>query len=210
MTTVIETCRGDVRRAVGASATARAAAMYTEVGWPVLPGSVFDGRRYVVAGTYRATDGLRPVLPRDRASTDAATVAQWWRVATPLDPSVLVCTGRAFEAVSVSRELAVEAIQTQAFRDAPGPVIMRPDQGRAYFLVGLGESVLPPEDARPSVVEPMRPGSWLAVPPTRTAVGAVMWLAAPRFAGWRPISAGVLVESLRLALPRVASAGWGG
>jgi len=191
-----------------ASAMARAALRYAERGWPVLPGSVHDGRRYVVAATCRTVESLRPVLPRDQASVAMQTVAQWWNVTTPLVPSVLLRTGAAFDAVSVSRELAVEAVQTTAFRDAPGPVILRPDEGRAYFLVGPGESVLPPQEARPTVVEPLRPGSWLAAPPTRTAVGGVAWLAAPRFTGWEPISAGVLADALRIALPHAESAGW--
>lgn len=188
--------------------TMRAAIRYAEQGWPVLPGSVCDGHRYVAASTHRVTDGLRPVLPCDVASTDVRTVAQWWRVRTPLVPSVLLRTGHAWDAVTVSRELAVEAVQTSVFRDTPGPVILRPDQGLAYFLVGLGESVLPPEGARPTVVEPVRPGAWIAAPPTRTLVGAVSWLAAPGYAGWHPLSAGVLAEALRRALPRARSTTW--
>lgn len=181
----------------------------TERGWPVLPGTVFDRRRYTVPATGRTMDGLRPLLPRDAASTDMRTLAQWWRVTTPLVPSVLLRTGRVFDAVSVSRDLAVEAVQTTAFRGAPGPVILRPDQGRAYFLVGLGESVAPPERARPTVVEPVRSGAWIAAPPTRTAVGGVSWLASPQGAGWEPVSAAALAKALRVALPRVDTAGWG-
>lgn len=192
------------------SATVYAALRYAERRWPVLPGSVYDGRRYVVAATRSVTDGLRPVLPRDQATTDVRTVAQWWKVTTPLVPSVLLKTGQAFDAVSVSRELAIEAVQTTAFRDAPGPVILRPDEGRAYFLVGLGQAVLPPEEARPTVIEPVPPGAWLAAPPTMTAVGGVAWLVAPRFTGWAPAGAGVLAEALREALPRAESAGWHG
>lgn len=188
---------------------AHAAIRFAERGWPVLPGSVFDGRRYVVAASYRPTSGLRPVLPRDQASTDMHTVAQWWKVTTALVPSVLLRTGQAFDAVAVPRMLAVEIVQTMAFRDAPGPVILRPDEGRAYFLVRPGQSVSPPDGARPTVVEAVRSGAWLAAPPTRTAVGVVSWLASPRFVGWRPVDADVLAEALRVALPRAQSAGWG-
>lgn len=191
------------------SAMASVAVRFAERGWPVLPGSTFDGRRYVEASTYRVASGLRPVLPRDQASTDAGTVARWWRVKTALLPSVLLRTGQAFDAVVVSRDLALETVQTSVFRDAPGPVILRPDQGRAYFLIGRGESVLPPVGARPTVVEPIEPGAWIAAPPTRTAVGGVSWLVSPRSAGWAPTSAGVLAHALRVALPRVESAGWG-
>lgn len=106
--------------AVRPSGCVRAATAYAERGWPVLPGSVWDGRRYVVAANYRPTDGLRPVLPRDQACTDVATVARWWRVTTALAPAVLVVTGRAFDAVSVSRDLAVEAVQTMAFCKCAG------------------------------------------------------------------------------------------
>ncbi|MGH3521094.1 MAG: bifunctional DNA primase/polymerase [Haloechinothrix sp.] len=191
-------------------ALVHAAIRFAEKGWPVLPGSAFDGRRYVVAATYRATDGLRPVLPREAASTDMRTVAQWWRVNTPLVPSVMLRTGKAFDAVSVSRELAIQAVQSTAFRDAPGPVIMRPDQGRAYFLVGLSESVLPPEGARPTVVEPVDAGMWIVAPPTRTMVGGVSWLVPPRVSDWHPACASALAEALRTALSRSESAGWGG
>lgn len=186
-----------------------AAIRFAERGWPVLPGSVFDGRRYVVAASYWATDGLRPVLPRDQASTNMRTVAQWWKVTTALVPSVLLRTGQAFDAVAVPRMLAIEVVQTTAFRDAPGPVILRPDEGRAYFLVRPGKSVSPPDGAPPTVVEAVPSGAWLAAPPTRTAVGTVSWLASPRFVGWRPVDADVLAEALRVALPRALSAGWG-
>lgn len=205
-----------IRAASGAhhecdSAAARAAVRYAERAWPVLPGSVYDGRRYVVAGTHRIADGLRPVLPRDQASIDPRTVAAWWHETTSsVRPSVLLRTGRSFDAVAVSRELAIAAIQTTMFRDQPGPVILRPDEGRAYFLIGLGESVLPPEGARPTVVEPVPPGAWLAAPPTRTAVGGVAWLVPPLVAAWTPTNASVLAASLREALPRVESAGWNG
>lgn len=206
----IKTTTSGQGHAERASAALRAAVCYAEQAWPVLPGSVFDGRRYVVASTCRVTDGLRPVLPRDQASADARTVAQWWRVTTPLAPSVLVRSGRAFDAVSVSRELAIEVIKTSVFRDSPGPVTLRPDQGRAYFLIGRGQAVLPPDDARPTVVETVPSGAWLAMPPTRTAVGAVSWLASPRFTGWEPVGAAVLAEALRTASPRVETAVWGG
>ncbi len=56
--------------------------------------------------------------------------------------------------------------------DAERRVILRPYQGRGYFLTGLGQSVLPPEGARPTVIEPVGPGAWLAAPPTRTVYRA--------------------------------------
>lgn len=209
MTATVQQHRANHRRAERGSAIAQAAIRYAQYGWPVLPGTVFDGRRYTVPATGRASDGLRPLLPRDAASTDMRTLAQWWRVTTPLVPLVLIRTGRVFDVVSVSRDLAVEAVQTTAFRDAPGPVILRPDQGRAYFLVGLGESVAPPARARPTVVEPVRSGAWIAAPPTRTAVGGVSWLASPQGADWEPLSAAALAKALQVALPRVDTAGWG-
>lgn len=192
------------------TSTAQSAILYAERGWPVLPGSVFDGRCYIIPATRRITNGLRPLLPRDVASMDPRTVAAWWKVTTPLAPSVLLRTGQSFYAVSVSRQLAVEAIQSAAFRAAPGPVMLRPDQDRAYFLVGLGESMLPPDGARPTVIEPVRPGAWFAAPPTRTAAGGVAWLVPPQVTEWTPVGAGVLAAALRVALPRVESASWGG
>lgn len=205
MTATVQQHQADQRRAERGSAMAQAAIRYAQHGWPVLPGTVFDGRRYTAPATGRATDGLRPLLPRDAASTDMRTLAQWWRVTTPLVPSVLIRTGRRGLGVA---DLAVEAVQTTAFRDGPGPVILRPDQGRAYFLVDLGESVAPPERARPTVVEPVRSGAWIAAPPTRTGVGGVSWLASPQGAGWEPLSAAALAKALLVALPHVDTAGW--
>lgn len=190
--------------------TVRAAIQFIEHGWPVLPGSVFDGRRYVVPSTRRPTGCLQPLVPIDQASVEVRTVANWWRMQTSLVPSVLIVTGPMFDAVAVSRDLAVEAVQTDAFRDVPGPVIMRADEGRAYFLLRCGERVPPPEDARPTVVEAVPSGRWLAAPPTRTAVGGVSWLASPQGAGWAPVEAAVLSEALHIALPRTATARWGG
>ncbi|MGH3569370.1 MAG: bifunctional DNA primase/polymerase [Pseudonocardia sp.] len=110
---------------------------YAEHGWPVLPGSAWNGRRYQVPGSpTRHTDGIRPTEPRNYATTDPDMISGWWSPrGDRLFPTVLLRSGLAFDVFSVEREIAATAIRDVRFRSSAGPVIFRPDQGRAYFMV---------------------------------------------------------------------------
>jgi hypothetical protein len=65
-----------------------AATEYAEHGWPVLPGSAWNGRRYQIPGTNRITDGVRPTVPRNYATTRESTITEWWGLRGPLVPTI--------------------------------------------------------------------------------------------------------------------------
>lgn len=178
----------------------KAAVLYAAHGWPVLPGSTWNGRRYVVPATLKVTNGLRPWVARNLASADVATVTRWWSADTRLAPSVLLLTGEAFNLVSVAFELAQDVLATTAFLDNAGPVMYRPDEGRAYFLLQPGPIQFDDLDIAPGEVANIAPGKWVAAPPTRTGNGVnVRWWSTPESVNWRLPDVAVLYEALAVA-----------
>jgi hypothetical protein len=172
---------------------------YAEHGWPVLPGSAWNSRRHVIPGTFKVTDGPRPLVARNLASTDVETVTRWWSAHTHLEPSVLLRSGEAFNLVSVTFELAQATIATMAAHTQTGPVLYRPDQRRAYFLVQCGP-LLPGQFGKPGAVIAITPGEWTVAPPSRTDNQAhVQWWSTPKSTGWQPTDLAVLAEMLTLA-----------
>jgi hypothetical protein len=178
----------------------KAAVLYAAHGWPVLPGSTWNGRRYVVPATLKVTDGLRPWVARNLASSDVGTVARWWSADTRLAPSVLLLTGGAFNLVSVAFELAQDVLATTTFLNNAGPVMYRPDEGRAYFLVQPGPTQFDDLDIAPGEVANVAPGEWVAAPPTRTGNGVnVRWWSTPESVNWRLTDVAVFSEALAVA-----------
>lgn len=174
----------------------RAAMSYAEHDWPVLPGSSWNGRRFVIPGTFKTTDGLRPLVARNLASSDLETVTRWWNADTCLKPSVLLRSGEAFNLVSVAFELAQAAISVMDAHCQAGPVLYRPDQCRAYFFVRC-EPLLSGECGRPGEVMAMSPGEWVTAPPTCTGNHAyVRWWCTPGSVSWCPVDVAVLADAL--------------
>lgn len=181
------------------SAVYRAAVSYAEHGWHVLPGSAWNGRRHVIPGTLRVTDGPRPLVARNFASVDVETVTRWWNADTRLDPSVLLRSGAAFNLVSVAFDLAQAVIPVMEAKSQAGPVLYRPDEGRAYFLV-QGESELSGQFGKPGEVVAIAPGELVAAPPTNLGnTATVRWWSTPESVSWYPAEVGVLGESLAVA-----------
>jgi hypothetical protein len=107
-----------------------------------------------------------PALTRweTAASSDPADVAAWW---SESPCSVLLATGRVFDAIEVPAPLGAAAYLPA------GPVVITP---RGWlFLVAAGDGLRPELATRLDVVL-HGPGSWIPAPPTRTPQGPVRWL----------------------------------
>ncbi|MCI2420103.1 bifunctional DNA primase/polymerase [Saccharopolyspora sp. K220] len=175
-----------------------AAVRYAEQGWSVLPGSAFNGRRYVVPGTVKVTDGVRPIVARNLATTDPEQAARWWQVADDrLVPTVLLRSGPSFGFVSVAANLAKLVLRTEVWQSEPGPVLYREDLVRAHFLVDSHE--LSVSGHQPGEVVELARGEWVAAPPSRTFGGDVVWWVAPETVEWCPVNASVLGAALTVA-----------
>lgn len=181
----------------------RTAIEYAEHGWSVLPGSKWNGHRWMHTERFATTDGLRPTMARNYATSDPATVAQWWTRTGPGIPSILLRTDATLGAVHVSAPLATQVLRTNAFRDASGPVIFRPDRQCAYFLVCPDETVVVPEDAPPGAVVPLARGELIAAPPTVTGAGNVTWWHPPQKCDWQPMTARALSAAFRAAVASI-------
>lgn len=157
-----------------------AATAYAGYDWPVLPGSTWNGHRFQVPGTDSTTDGVRPTVPRNYATTDQSTITQWWGLRGRLVPTVLLRSGLAFDVLSVARPLADLVLNHATFRSNAGPVVFRPDRDRAYFMVTPGEIPRYGFGSKPGEIELMPSGSWILVPPAQVSNKArVTWLIAP-------------------------------
>lgn len=178
------------------SEVCRAALTYAEHGWPVLPGSAWNGRRFVIPGTMHVTDGIRPSVPRNHATTEAAAITAWWDVTGRLVPSVLIRSGLSFDVVSAPRSIGERVVREEKFRRNAGPVIYRIDTGRMFFIVEPDERPSPNE---PGGIELLRSGSWVVAPPTRVRGANVRWWVSPEYANWRPATLSVVWEALKLA-----------
>ncbi|WP_158853842.1 bifunctional DNA primase/polymerase [Saccharothrix deserti] len=164
-----------------------AALTYAGYGWPVLPGSDWNGRTWQVASPGgKRTDGAQPILPRNVATVDPDTIAGWWHGRAgvgELSPTVLLRSGPfSFNVISVSTAVGERARQHQQFVAAPTPVAYRPDTEREYFLTKpIGEPSgrnIDPEVA--DMVTVMQTGSWILVPPATVSAGReVEWRVDP-------------------------------
>jgi hypothetical protein len=184
---------------VAARAVQQAAVKYAQHGWPVLPGSAWNGRRFVVPGTLKITDGVRPSVARNLATTDVTVVARWWNADTRMEPSVLVRSGQAFNLVSVAFDLAQRVMSLMEAAGQTAPVLYQPDLGRACFFVRC-EPLLTGAFGRPGQVVAVAPGDWVGVPPTRTGNSAhIRWWSTPELAAWSPIDVPALSDTLKAA-----------
>src|SRR5690606_14411355 len=143
---------------------AKAAMEYARRGWPVLPGSAWNGRRFV-AGSGMITRGLRPTVPRTFASSDPLQVSRWWGSDQEREPSVLLGVGGAFDVVSVDADAAAELLFTRAFQSDGGPVMFQPHVRKAQCFLTPGATRQLKTVAAPAI-RPWPPGSRIAAPPS--------------------------------------------
>ncbi len=166
----------------------RAALRYAGHGWPVTPGAVLAGQRFVCGRAGCPTVGAHPALDRWEwsASTQPSTVATWWQHRAY---TVLLVTGTAFDVLEVpahlgSRILGATTLGAGIGRpEVRGPVAVTPT-GRWMFWVRPGDP-LRPELA--DCLDVIRHGesSWVPAPPTRAVEGRVRWAVSPEQVQWR-------------------------
>lgn len=183
----------------------RAACACAANGWPVLPGSAWSGSRFVVPGTTRMTNGLRPVLPRNHATLNVDTVASWWGGEEDLIPAVLIVSGQAFRLVRTSINLGSLVALSPVFQQKAGPVLVRRDIGSAFFLVRPDVRLSDGFKVGRSDVVVMEPGAYAAVPPTLTQGSRVSWLVTPSRTEWKPAHYDVVREAFISAVQQLGS-----
>ncbi|MFC4004922.1 bifunctional DNA primase/polymerase [Prauserella oleivorans] len=183
----------------GCSVEEREVVSYARHGWPVLPGSVWDGRKWVVPGTRRKTSTIEPYLGLGAATTNVTQVLRWWHADYALRPSALLRAGTAFSALSLPRTIAVDVLQTLLFREHPGPVLYRPDERRAYFLMQPHDArlVVTRCDSRTARFVP--DGEVIVAPPSQLEHSLrTTWWVTPEESRWRPADAEMLAAALQI------------
>jgi hypothetical protein len=156
----------------------RAALDYAALGWPVIPGAIWHRGHFAdpVDEKSVASPCLRPV---EEATTDAASVREWWSAPGLHQPNVFTVTGSELGAFMVAESLAMALADDPWFAALPTPVLAFPNMPLAYFLVRPPvPSVLLSGEAR--VVEAGMP---LPLPPSALDTVPVIWLATPEQAG---------------------------
>jgi hypothetical protein len=149
----------------------RAAGRLADHGWPVTPGSYFNGARMACDRPTCWASSCHPLLPDwDRHS---AQVGDHWR---ERPDSVLLPTGRLFDAIEVPALLGAKV------RGFVGPIAILPTD-RWMFLVRSG-STLRPELAHRFDIVQHGPGSWVPAPPTVLPEGQVRWQLSPQQVSW--------------------------
>lgn len=176
-------------------ASFRAACGYATNGWPVLPGSAWNGFRFVVPGTMKVTEGIRPFVPRNYATLNVETIMSWWNVTGSIWPSPLIRSGDAFQLLSTTVDIGENVLADSYFDEHAGPVILRPDIGRVFFLVRPNPEFSDGFRATKDT-ELMASGAWTAAPPTQTNGHRVRWLITPGDADWQPAPLEVIREVL--------------
>jgi hypothetical protein len=154
--------------------TLRAAALsFVEQGWPVVPGPLCDGLRYIGPGAARGARATAPVVAAEDGSLDTRVVAHWW---AERPYTVLAPVGVAFDVLCAPTLLATVATGLPEFRDNLCPVAMSPQGAR--FLVRPG-GVLDPDLVGVRGVEIQRRGAFLPLPPSRVVGGSMSWWVTP-------------------------------
>lgn len=174
----------------------RSALRYAEHGWPVVPGAFPSAKGFRCDRAGCPARSCHPALEDWplAASTDAATVTQWW---SQRSHSVLFPTGGVFDVIETPMDIGevVARRRSRAYRsrnqDQPRlrglatrcPVAVTP-AGRWMFFVRPGQD-LRRELAERLTVLLHADGSWVPAPPTRFPEGRVFWQVSPEAVGWR-------------------------
>jgi hypothetical protein len=140
-------------------------------GWPVVPGTFWQGRRW--AGMPDAPrSGSVPILVNGLADAthDRDAIVKWW---SELPYSVLLPTGSELDAIEVSPPIGrrLSAYLRESGVVAPAGTT---STGRWWFLVRTGEPLRPELESRSDVTLHGR-GSWVVAPPSQDAGGVVQW-----------------------------------
>jgi hypothetical protein len=156
----------------------RAAHLYADHRWPVVPGARLRGDRFACDQLGCPTVTCHPALSdwQSTASLDPARISGWWQRA---NYGVLLATGHSFDVLEVAGPIG-----RRLAREAHGPIAVAPP-ARWMFLVRPGAEILPALAERPNVVL-HHAGSWIPAPPTPLPNGTVCWFARPAGYDWQP------------------------
>ncbi|SEQ28338.1 Bifunctional DNA primase/polymerase, N-terminal [Streptomyces radiopugnans] len=186
--------------------------------WDVFPGAWLETAGGIPRCSCGAANcgapGAHPMRPdwAAQATGGATAVRRMW--ADRPHASVLLPTGRAFDAIEVPETTGCLALaRMERMGLASGPVTGTPD-GRMLFFVLPGGAARLPDLVRglgwsPSGVDMTArgDGDWVAAPPTRVgARGAVLWVRQPEDAGHRLPDIEEIVRPLAYACGRDAAA----
>jgi hypothetical protein len=153
-----------------------AAFTYVTNGWGVVPGSVWDGRRYTLGHCPTVTAGLVPAMVSERTLRLAHEVWSWWSIAPY---SVLARAGEDFDVIDAPAKLVQAALRAGNSAAWSCPIILTAD--RARLLVG-------PTAGKTSKL--------VALPPTLVEGEASRWLITPREVDYRLGQAATLETAL--------------
>lgn len=150
----------------------RAAVRFADHGWPVTPGSYFNGERMACDRATCWATSCHPVLP-DWDRSPEIQIGQWWR---ERPHSVLLPTGLLFDVIEVPQLLGVKV------RGVAAPIAVLPGARWMYF-VRSGLALRPELEHRFDIVRHAA-GSWVPAPPTFLPDGPVRWQLSPSQVGW--------------------------
>jgi hypothetical protein len=151
-------------------------------GWPVVPGTRWEGTEWLSVTGSRGGESVPTVAGGVSAATvDPAQVARWWSVAPY---SVLLATGGVLDVLEVPSWMGRRMAATLRSVGLVAPLAATPS-GRWWFPVAGGAAeALPARLADAGVVRHGR-GSWVIAPPSECADGLVHWRVSPSACGWR-------------------------
>lgn len=152
-------------------------------GWPVLPGTFWQGRGwYGRPGGEASQAGPLPISASGlaAASTDAARVADWWS-GPPY--SILVATGTVVDVIEVDATVGRRVRATLRARGVTAPAVST-TAGRWRFAVKAGRPIRPELGAHPDILLYGR-GAFVVAPPSDDAEGAQRWEIGPWACRWQ-------------------------
>lgn len=171
-------------------------------GWEVLPGTYPAGSQW--AGREGTEDAGPVPVHRDwqeRIGTKPDQVATWW---TGRPYSLLLATGRSFDAIEVGGGLGRRAAQVLRTVGIPVPIIATPSD-RWVFLTKAG-APHGRELAEHDDVIMHGAGSWVPLPPSSFQHGVVHWRVKPEVCGWNIPDSHTIQDALLDAIATRATA----
>lgn len=163
-----------------------AARRFGDHGWPVTPGSFFNGERMACDRATCWATSCHPLLPDWTSNTDSS---DWWN---ERPHAVLLTTGNVFDVIEVPGLLGAKV--TGVF----GPIALLPTR-RWMFFVRSGSTLRPELEHRLDIVH-HGVDSWVPAPPTLLAEGSVRWHLSPQQAGWNLPAATDVQRAMMAAL----------
>ncbi|MCK2239373.1 MULTISPECIES: bifunctional DNA primase/polymerase [unclassified Crossiella] len=181
---------------------------YAAYGWPVLPGTAWDGFRFRNPATGQPEDRLRPAVAKEQATTTAEIILRWWSDKAHVMPSVLLQTGDVFDVLSVDAPVARMAFERDTLQERCGPVLFSPWAGRTFFFVQPGTLVDPGARQNPGDLALLPSSSWVPVPPTRAHGVNAHWLVSPEVMQGQLADANTIREGLAGAMRAKGLRAW--